>query len=198
LHVCTKRLIIDFSPILETGNGLLKRRKRMVVLALVSFVFSVFFYAFVDGLLFGAVIPENQAPAYWIPVSAAMFLLTFMITLTPLFWRRNFRQVIFENYFGVVLLVLTPVILVSCGFLDLISASVIEYVRGKGSLNWLNYQSWWWMDPYPIGEWSIPWSIAWIVAFILGHEHTLTVDMLIGSTIGLVLLLFSWTAYTRS
>jgi len=198
IHVCTKRLIINFPLILETGNGLLKRKRRMVVLALVSLVFSVFFYAFVDGLLFGAVIPENQAPAYWIPVSAAMFLLTFMITLTPLFWRRNFRQVIFENYFGVVLLVLTPVILVSCGFLDLISASVIEYVRGKGPLNWLNYQSWWWMDPYPIGEWSIPWSIAWLVAFILGHEHTLTVDMLIGSTIGLVLLLFSWTVHTRS
>ncbi len=169
----------------------------MLVLALLSLAFSVFFYALVDALLFGALIPENQAPAYWIPVSLAMFLLTFGITLTPLFWRRNFVQTIREDYVGIILLVLTPAILVSSGFLDLISASVIEHVRGKGSLNWLSYPSWWWMDPYPIGEWSIPWSIAWVVSFILGHKHTLTFDMLIGSAIGLGFLLFSWTVYTR-
>jgi len=169
----------------------------MVVLALLSCAFSVFFYAFIDASLFGVIIPEDQASAYWIPVSLMMFLLTFGITLTPLFWRKNFLQTIRENYVGITLLVLTPIILVSSGLLDLISASAIECIRGRGSLNWLNYQSWWWMDPYPIGEWSIPWSIAWLVSFVSGHEHTLTVDMLIGSVIGLGSLLFLWTAYTR-
>jgi len=169
----------------------------MLVLAIVSFIFSALFYAFVDGPLFGAIIPENQAPNYWIPVSLAMFLLTFGITLTPLFWRKNFLQTIREDYVGIILLVVTPAILVSSGVLDLISASVIEYINGRGPLNWLNYQNWWWMDPYPVGEWSVPWSIAWLVSFISGHEHTLTVDMLIASAIGSCLLLFSWTVYTR-
>jgi hypothetical protein len=170
----------------------------MLTLALVSLAFSVFFYVFVDALLFGTIIPENQAPAYWIPVSLTMFLLTFGITLAPLFWRSNFLQMIREEYVGVILLIVIPVILVSSGVLDLISASVIEYVRGRWFLNWLNYQSWWWMDPYPFGEWSVPWSIAWLVSLISGHGHTLTVDMLIGSAVGLGLLLFLWTAYMRS
>lgn len=180
------------------SNRLLDKKQRFVVLALRSLVFSVFFYAFVDAPLFGAIIPEKQAPVYWIPVSLVMFLLTFGVTLAPLFWRRDFLQTIREDYVGITLLVLTPAILVSSGVLDLVSASVIECVRGKGPLNWLEYQSWWWMNPYPIGEWSFPWSIAWLVAFISGHEHTLTVDMLIGSAIGLGLLLFLWTAYIRS
>lgn len=168
------------------------------MLALVSFVFSVFFYAFVDASLFGAIIPENQTPNYWIPVSAIMFLLTFGITLTPLFWRKNFVRTIREDYVGIIFLLGTPAILVSCGVLDLISASVIEYIRGNGPLNWLNYPNWWWMDPYPVGKWPIPWSIAWAISFIAGHEHTLTVDMLIGSAIGLGLLFFMWTAYSYS
>ena len=170
----------------------------MLKLALVSLGASVFFYAFVDAPLFGAIIPEDQAPAYWIPVSLAMFFMTYGITLTPLFWRKNFLQTIREDYVAVVLLVVTPAILVSSGVLDLISAWIIECIRGKGPLNWLNYQSWWWMDPYPIGEWSIPWSIAWLVSVFSGHEHTLTVDMMIGSAIGLGLLLFSWAAYKHS
>ncbi len=168
----------------------------MLVLALTSFAFSVFFYAFVDAFLFGAAIPENQAPAFWIPVSTIMFLLTFGITLTPLFWRKNCLQTIRENCVGVILLLVTPAILVSSGFLDLISASVIEHIRGNGSLNWLNYPNWWWMDPYPVGKWPIPWSIAWLVSSISGHEHTLTVDMFIGSAVGLGLLFFTWATYT--
>jgi len=156
-----------------------------------------FFYAFVDASLFGAIIPENQAPAYWIPVSLVMFLLTFGITLTPFFWKKNFLQTIREDYVGMILLVVTPAILVSSGVLDLISASVIEYLQGKGPFNWLNYPNWWWMDPYPLGGWSIPWSMAWLVSFISGHEHTLTVDMLLGSAIGLGSLFFMWAAYTR-
>jgi len=170
----------------------------MLILALVSLGFSIFFYAFIDASLFGTIIPENQAPAYWIPVSFAMFLLTFGITLTPLFWRKNFLQTIREDYVGIILLVLTPTILVSSGFLDLISASVIEYVHGREPLNWLNYRNWWWMDPYPMGAWAIPWSIPWLVSFISGHKYTFTVDMLIGSTIGLSLILLLWAAYMRS
>jgi len=170
----------------------LKKKKRMLVLALISFAFSVTFYALVDASLFGAVIPENQAPAFWIPVSTAMFLLTFGITLTPLFWRRNFLQTIREDYVGIILLLLTPAILVSSGFLDLVSASVIEHIHGNGSLNWLNYPNWWWMDPYPVGGRPVPWSIAWFVSFISGHEHTLLVDMFIGSAIGLGLLFIMW------
>jgi len=93
--------------------------------------------------------------------------------------------------------VLTPAILVSSGLLDLISATVIEFVRGNGPLNWLNYPNWWWMDPYPISEWSVPWSIAWLVSFISGHEHTLTVDMLIGAATGLGSLFLAWAVYMR-
>jgi len=157
----------------------------------------VFFYAFIDAFLFGAAIPENEAPAYWIPVSTVMFLLTFAITLTPLFWKRSLRQTIHEDYVGIILLLLTPPILVSSGFLDLISASVIEHIRGNGALNWLNYANWWWMDPYPVGGRPVPWSIAWLVSLVSGHEHTLTVDMFIGSAIGLGSLFFMWTAYAH-
>ena len=173
----------------------MKKKQRILVLALVSFAFSVFFYAFIDASLFGAVIPENQAPAYWIPVSTAMFLLTFGITLTPLFWKKNFHQTIREDYIGVILLLATPAILVSSGFLDLVSASVIEQIRGNGALNWLNYPNWWWMDPYPVGGRPVPWSIAWLVSLFSGHEHTLLMDMLIGSAIGLGLLFVMWAAY---
>jgi len=169
----------------------------MIVLALVSLAFSVFFYASIDATLFGTVIPENEAPRYWIPVSLIMFLLTFGITLTPLFWKKNFLRTIREDYVPIILLMLTPAIILSSGFLDLVSASVIEHIRGNGSLGWLNYPNWWWMDPFPIGKWSVPWSIAWLVSFISGHEHTLTVDMFIGSAIGWSLLIFVWTWYTK-
>jgi hypothetical protein len=168
----------------------------MLVLALTSFFFSVFFYAFVDASLFGAAIPERDAPAYWIPVSTVMFLLTFGVTLTPFFWRKNILKTIREDYVGFILLLVTPAILVSSGFLDLISASVIEHIRGNGPLNWLNYPNWWWMDPYSVGKWPIPWSIAWLVSAVSGHEHTLKVDMFIGSAIGLGLLVFMWAVYT--
>jgi hypothetical protein len=167
----------------------------MLRLAIGSFVFSVFFYAFIDASLFGAVIPESDAPTYWIPVSTAMFLLTYAITLTPLFWGRNPSQTIREDYLGILLLLLTPAILVSSGFMDLVSASVIETIRGNGPLNWLNYPNWWWMDPYPVGERPVPWSIAWFVSLVQGHEHTLLVDMFIGSGIGLGSLFLLWTSY---
>lgn len=193
-----ERLISSDSLIfLEVGNGQLNKKQRMLALALASLTLSVLFYAFVDAPLFGAIIPEGQAPTYWIPVSLVMFVWIFGITLTPLFWRKNFFRTIRENYVGMILLVLTPAILVSSGLLDLISATVIEYVRGNGPLNWLNYPNWWWMEPYPIGEWSVPWSIAWLVSFISGHEHTLTVDMLIGSATGLGSLFFAWAVYMR-
>jgi len=169
----------------------------MTVLALMSLMFSVFFYAFIDATLFGAIIPEHEAPTYWIPVSLIMFLSTFVITLTPLFWKKNFLQTLHEDYDAIILLLLTPAIILSSGFLDLVSASVIEHIRGNGALGWLNYPNWWWMDPYPISSLSVPWSIAWLVSFISGHEHTLTVDMLIGSTIGWSLFVFMWTWYTK-
>ena len=175
----------------------MNRKKQITRLALLSFAFSTLFYALADATLFGAIIPEPQAPAYWIPVSLVMFLLTFMMTLTPLFWKRNFWQTLGENYTGVILLLATPAILVSCGFLDLVSASVIESIRGNGPLNWLNYPNWWWMDPYPVGGRPVPWSIAWLVSFVSGHEHTLLVDMFIGSAIGLSLLLLMWAVYAR-
>jgi hypothetical protein len=167
----------------------------MLTLALISCAFSVSFYALIDAFLFGAAIPESQAPNYWIPVSTVMFLSTFAITLTPLFWKKNFLKTVREDVFGIILLLATPAILVSSGFLDLISASVIETIRGNGSLNWLNYPNWWWMDPYPVGRLPVPWSIAWLVSSISGHEHTLTVDMFVGSAIGLGLVLFAWTVY---
>lgn len=166
-------------------------------MALFSFTFSTFFYALVDATLFSAIIPENLAPAYWIPVSVAMFLLTFAVTLTPLFWKQSFSQTIREQYAGIALLMATPAILVSSGFLDLVSASVIETIRGNGPLNWLNYPNWWWMDPYPVGGRPIPWSIAWLVSLTSGHEHTLGADMFIGSAIGLGLLLLMCAVYAR-
>jgi len=169
----------------------------MLQLAVVSFAFSILFYATIDATLFGAVIPESQAPTYWIPVSSVMFLLTYAITVTPLFWKRNARQTIRENYAGIILLLATPAILVSSGFLDLISASVIESIRGNGPLNWLNYPNWWWMDPYPVGGRPFPWSIAWLISFVSGHEHTLLIDMFIGSAIGLGLLVLVWAVYAH-
>jgi len=179
-------------------SDLLHKKRRIFTLAVVSFAFSVFFYAFIDATIFGAIVPENQAPAYWIPVSLIMFLLTFGMTLTPLFWRHNFLQTVHEDSVGILLLLATPAVLVSSGFLDLISASVIEYIRGNAPLNWLNYPNWWWMDPYPVGERPIPWSIAWLVSLVSGHEHTLTVDMLIGSAFSLSVLLFLWAVYLHS
>lgn len=169
----------------------------MLLLAFLSFGFSTFLYALIDATLFGAMIPESQAPAYWIPVSTVMFLLTFAVTLTPLFWRRNVLQTIRDDYIGIILLLATPAILVSSGFLDLVSASVIEYIRGNGPLNWLSYPNWWWMDPYPVGGRPVPWSIAWLVSFVSGHEHTLLVDMFIGSVIGLCLVAFMWAVYAH-
>jgi len=169
----------------------------MLKLAVLSFAFSILFYATIDATLFGAVIPESQAPTYWIPVSLVMFLLTYAITVTPLFWKRNARQTLRENYVGIILLLATPAVLVSSGFLDLVSASVIESIRGNGSLNWLTYPNWWWMDPYPVGGRPVPWSIAWFISFVSGHEHTLLIDMFLGSATGLGLLLLVWAVYAR-
>jgi len=173
----------------------LHTKRRFAVLGGVSIGFSMFFYAFIDATLFGAVIPESEAPSYWIPVSIIMFVLTFAVTLTPVFWKRSITQTLLENRFGITLLLLTPVIILSSGFLDLISASVIEYIRGNSPLNWLNYPNWWWMDPYPLGGWSLPWSLAWLVSLVSGHGHTLTVDMFIGSVAGALVVLSMWTIY---
>ena len=177
--------------------GLLSRKKRILRLAVLSFAFSTFFYAVVDATLFGAVIPEVEAPSYWIFVSAVMFLLTYAITLTPLFWKTALAQTIREHYVAIILLLATPAILVSSGFLDLISATVIETIRGNGSLNWLNYANWWWMDPYPVGGRPVPWSIAWLVSVASGHEHTLLADMFTGSALGLGIIALMWFAYAR-
>lgn len=171
------------------------KKRKFAVLGGVSISFSIFFYAFIDATLFGIVIPENEAPTYWIPVSIIMFTLTFAVTLTPVFWKRSIRQTLQEDSAGIALLLVTPVIILSSGFLDLISASVIEYIRGNSPLNWLNYPNWWWMDPYPLGGWAFPWSIAWLVSIISGHEHTLTVDMFIGSVAGGVVTLSMWAIY---
>jgi len=168
----------------------------MLTLGLISVLSSVFFYVFVDAPLCEYVIPEEQLPVYWIPISLIMFLFTYGMTLGPLLW--NFENKTREDYIGVTLLIATPLILVSSGILDVISASVIEYLSRREPLNWLNYENWWWMDPYPINGLSIPWSIPWFVSLVLGHAHTLTTDVLIGSTIGLGTLVFLWVVYARS
>lgn len=168
----------------------------MLTLGLISFVSSVLFYVFVDAPLCAYVIPEEQLPVYWVPISLIMFLFTYGMTLGPLLW--NFQNKNRQDYIGVILLLATPLILVSSGILDVISASMIEYLNRREPLNWLNYKNWWWMDPYPINGLPIPWSIPWCVSVILGHAHTLTTDMLIGSTIGLSTLVLLWVMYARS
>ncbi len=170
-------------------------KRKFAVLGLVSVGFSVFFYAVIDAVLFGVVIPESEAPLYWIPVSVIMFVLTFIVTLSPVFIGKNISQTLREEYAGIALLLMTPVIILSSGFLDLISASVIELIRGNGPLNWLNYPNWWWMDPYPLGGWGFPWSLAWLISLISRHEHTMTTDMLMGTIVGWTLLLLMWIWY---
>lgn len=170
-------------------------KRKFAVLGLVSVGFSVFFYAVIDAVLFGVVIPESEAPLYWIPVSVIMFVLTFIVTLLPVFMGKNISQTLREEYAGIALLLMTPVVILSSGFLDLVSASVIELMRGNGPLNWLNYPNWWWMDPYPLGGWGFPWSLAWLISLISWHEHTMTSDMLIGTILGWTLLLLMWIWY---
>lgn len=170
-------------------------KRKFAVLGLVSVGFSVFFYAVIDAVLFGVVIPESEAPLYWIPVSVIMFVLTFIVTLLPVFMGKNISQTLREEYAGIALLLMTPVVILSSGFLDLVSASVIELMRGNGPLNWLNYPNWWWMDPYPLGGWGFPWSLAWLISLIARHEHTMTSDMLIGTILGWTLLLLMWIWY---
>lgn len=177
------------------GQITLIEKRKFAVLGLVSVGFSVFFYAVIDAVLFGVVIPESEAPLYWIPVSVIMFVLTFIVTLLPVFMGKNISQTLREEYAGIALLLMTPVVILSSGFLDLISASVIELIRGNPPLNWLNYPNWWWMDPYPLGGWGFPWSLAWLISLISWHEHTMTSDMLMGTILGWTLLLLMWIWY---
>lgn len=94
-----------------------------------------------------------------------------------------------RDYRRLILVGLIPVILMISGAFDLISATVIEYLRSNQPLNWMNYGEWWWIVYHPFPR---------ISAAIVGHTHPLGTDMIVGSVGGVIILVIIFFYLARA
>ncbi|UCE15327.1 MAG: hypothetical protein JSV12_05455 [Candidatus Bathyarchaeota archaeon] len=82
---------------------------------------------------------------------------------------------------------LTFVTISFSGLGDVISQSFIEFMTGNNPLNWL-HKDWWWTRFMPIPA---------VIAFLAGHSVPTGTDMLIGSIVGISILVAMWLYYYK-
>lgn len=90
-----------------------------------------------------------------------------------------------KSFYAFLRVALTFVIMSFSGIGDVISQTFIECLNGNSPLNWL-YIDWWWTKYMPLPA---------VIAFLVGHDVPSGIDMLVGSTVGIVLLIAMWLHY---
>lgn len=177
----------------------MEEKKRIGFLTLVILIAGIIL-AFIDAVVsvsYGVVPPEPPAntglhelaingPVWWkinpiigitlISVGVVAFLIGSDLKL---FANR------IKSFFSFLRVALTFVIMSFSGIGDVISQTFIECLNGRSPLNWL-YIDWWWTKYMPLPA---------VIAFLMGHGVPSGIDMLVGSILGVALLIVMWLHY---
>ena len=90
-----------------------------------------------------------------------------------------------KSFFGFLRLGLTFVIISLSGLGDILSQTFIECFMGRFPFSWIAYD-WWWTRFMPIPA---------LIALLMGHSVPSGVDMVLASTLGIILVTLMWLHY---
>ena len=115
-------------------------------------------------------------PWWWVVV---IILLIMFIIVGIVSFLLGKKKIDHEDYKRLSIVAFIPILLMISGTFDLISATVIEYLRGNHPFNWMNYKEWWWTMYHPFPR---------ISAFVAGRTYPISLDMIVSSLCGLFIL----------
>lgn len=170
----------------------MKEKNRILILAFFSF-FLLVVVAVLDGWftirIFEEGFGEWSRLSYWlIAMSVLVSFASLGLGIGSLMG--DYGTWTLEDYYAVILLFAQPWILMWGGLLDLISASVQNYIRAIPLFNWWTY-TWTWLDPPATVVPTLP----HLISRLLGYANTVSVSLIIGSAITLALVFLLWAIY---
>ncbi|MGD8505514.1 MAG: hypothetical protein PVF15_02480 [Candidatus Bathyarchaeota archaeon] len=175
----------------------MNKKKRIGLLTFVIFIANMII-TIIDAVVAVAyeVVPEQPSfdfnylvihgPVWW-KINPIIIMTIIGVGLTAFFLGNNtkFSKPNWKTVLGYMPLVLTFVTISLSGLGDIISQTFIELVRGNSLTSWIAYE-WWWTMYMPVPA---------LVAALAGHNIPTGIDMLIGSTIGIIILCIMWLYY---
>lgn len=171
-------------------------KNRVIILAGIQVLLLAIFYGVVDPVMGGGITQDMMndgtriviypfSNTYWALMPVLYGLTAVGVALGSLLGDYSLWSM--EDYLGAVLLIVTPFLLVFCGVMDWLSASVIDWhATGVFAQGFPWTYEWWWMDS---------WSLPYYVSYFSGYQHVQWWSIPIGITIGLVVLVALWLVY---
>lgn len=175
----------------------MNKKKRIGLLTLVIFIANMII-TIIDAVVAVAyeVVPKEPSsdfydlvihgPVWW-KINPIIIMTIIGVGLTAFFLGNNtkFSKPDLKSTLGYVPLILTFVTISLSGLGDVMSQTFIELFRGSNPTGWIHYE-WWWTRFMPAPA---------LVAALAGHNIPTGIDMLVGSTIGIVILCIMWLYY---
>lgn len=163
-------------------------KNRLVILGLVSVVLLSIFFGIVDPVMGGGVVKyaDGEIWKYWSMIPIIYGLIAIGVAFGSLLG--DFGKWSKEDYYGSLLLILTPILLILGGLMDWLSMSVIEWFGGAFAVGFPWFYEWWWLD------W---WSIPFWLSRGFSYEHTQGFMIPFGITLSVGVLIILWWLYYK-
>ena len=175
----------------------MNKKKRIGLLTLVIFI-ATMIITIIDAVVAVTYEVVPKEPSYdfdylvvygpvWWKINPIIIITVIGVGLTAFFLGNNtkFSKPNSKSMLGYVPLILTFVTISLSGLGDIMSQTFIELFRGNSLIGWIYYE-WWWTRFMPVPA---------LVAALAGHNIPTGIDMLIGSTIGIVIICTMWLSY---
>ena len=177
----------------------MEKKKRIAILTLMLFLVGVIL-AFFDALVGEVyqVIPEQRpatgfkdlvlsGPIWWKINSSIQTLIIFVGIVSYLLGASISKRSIRFHFTDILLVIFTFLIISASGFGDIIAQSFIEILRGNNPFFWIGHE-WWWTTYLPL---------PWLLTVVSGLVYPTGMTMLVGSVIGIALLVSMWAYYLK-
>lgn len=175
----------------------MEEKKRIGFLTLVIAIAGIIFAA-IDALvsLTYAVVPPEPSndffdlvingPIWW-KINPVIIITLISVGIIAFLLGSDGKFTIYpvKRFYGFLRLGLTFVIISLSGLGDILSQTFNEIFAGHYAFSWLTID-WWWTRFMPIPA---------LIAFLIGHNVPTGIDMVIGSVLGVILLVFMWLHY---
>lgn len=175
----------------------MNKKKRIGLLTLVIFI-ATMIVTVIDAIVAVTyeVLPKEPSsdfyylvvygPVWW-KINPIILITIIGVGLTAFFLGNNtkFSKPNLRSMLQYIPLILTFVTISLSGLGDVMSQTFIELFRGNNPTGWIYYE-WWWTMYMPVPA---------LVAALAGRNIPTGIDMIIGSTIGIVIICIVWLYY---
>jgi len=172
-------------------SNIIREKKRVFYIAVVVMALGIGVGAFIDAYVTTTIImPLHGDFEPWWPINGIVLLMVSGVAaFASLPVRKKYNN---RDFYGAGLIFTSSLILVWCGFSDILSASLQGVFYGKDFFwawnTWMWGADWWWMN------WG---SMPYLLSRIFGHLSTVFAFMVLGSIIGCGMLAVLWFLYFK-